>query len=244
VKTKSKPVRFNHTSGSVPAREETRERLLDAAQKVFVEVGFYDATVREICKRARVNLALVNYHFGDKLQLYMEVLRRCMSVTKLDVLKKANDPEVDPVALLRELVTQFLRAKKKDTDHDILMHQESLRPTPAMEFITEKTMRPAYEAVCTVVGRILELPGSHEAPRLITHSVIGQLKHFGEPDRLLTRLDPTILSGKTDEEIADFIISFALAASYKHGATNEVVKPQQAKTRSKSTETKLQSVEP
>jgi hypothetical protein len=157
-----------------------------------------------------------------------------MSVTKLDLLKKANDPDVDPVALLRELVTQFLRAKRRDSDHDILMHQESLRPTPAMEFITEKTMRPAYEAVCTVVGRILELPGSHETTRLVTHSVIGQLKHFGEPERLLTRLDPTILSRKTDEEVADFIISFSLVGSHWHGATNKVVKPQQTNNRPKT----------
>ena len=53
----------------------TRIRLLKAAARVFAEHGYQDATVRQICERAGANIALVNYHFGDKLELYTEVLR-------------------------------------------------------------------------------------------------------------------------------------------------------------------------
>src|SRR3954469_17924131 len=53
----------------------TRQSLLEAAGEVFAEVGFRAATVREICQRAGANIAAVNYHFGDKEKLYLEVLR-------------------------------------------------------------------------------------------------------------------------------------------------------------------------
>ena len=46
--------------------ESTRERLLVVAREVFSEQGFQGATVREICRRAEVNLAAVNYHFSSK----------------------------------------------------------------------------------------------------------------------------------------------------------------------------------
>jgi len=54
---------------------KTREKLIEAAGQVFAERGFQEATVREICSRAGTNGAAVNYHFGDKLGLYTEVLR-------------------------------------------------------------------------------------------------------------------------------------------------------------------------
>jgi len=40
-----------------------RERILDEAEALFAERGYYAVTVREITQAARCNLASVNYHF-------------------------------------------------------------------------------------------------------------------------------------------------------------------------------------
>ena len=53
---------------------DTRERLIEAAGQLFADHGFRKVTVREICRVAHANVAAVNYHFGDKLGLYREVL--------------------------------------------------------------------------------------------------------------------------------------------------------------------------
>ena len=60
----------------------TKTRLLEAAGEEFADKGFEGATVRVICDRAGVNLAAVNYHFGDKEHLYVQALlhaHRCGS---------------------------------------------------------------------------------------------------------------------------------------------------------------------
>ncbi|MGH8067886.1 MAG: TetR/AcrR family transcriptional regulator [Candidatus Entotheonellia bacterium] len=54
---------------------ETRQRLLEAVGEVFAERGFRAATVRDICQRAKANIAAINYHFGDKERLYTAVLK-------------------------------------------------------------------------------------------------------------------------------------------------------------------------
>ena len=65
---------------------ETRDRLLKASEQLFAARGFRDVTVRDICRAARANVAAVNYHFGDKLGLYREVLQ-----VAIDAMRETNE---------------------------------------------------------------------------------------------------------------------------------------------------------
>jgi AcrR family transcriptional regulator len=52
---------------------DTKQKVLEAACKVFSEVGYHEGTVARICEEAGANRAAVNYYFGDKENLYREV---------------------------------------------------------------------------------------------------------------------------------------------------------------------------
>jgi len=55
---------------------ETRERILDVAERLFMTHGYDGTSMRQITSDAEVNLAAVNYHFGSKEELVKEVFRR------------------------------------------------------------------------------------------------------------------------------------------------------------------------
>ncbi|NOE09390.1 TetR family transcriptional regulator [Vibrio cholerae] len=57
-------------------RSSTKEKILDVAEGLFAEYGFNDTSLRTITSKAGVNLASVNYHFGDKKNLVRAVLNR------------------------------------------------------------------------------------------------------------------------------------------------------------------------
>jgi AcrR family transcriptional regulator len=57
-------------------RRTTKDKLMDAAEKLFARRGFHGTSLRDITGAAGVDLALVNYHFGGKKQLLVEVLER------------------------------------------------------------------------------------------------------------------------------------------------------------------------
>jgi AcrR family transcriptional regulator len=57
-------------------RRTTKEKLLDAAEKLFARKGYHGTSLRTITRAAGVDLALVNYHFGGKLPLFEAVLER------------------------------------------------------------------------------------------------------------------------------------------------------------------------
>src|SRR5437868_1606791 len=54
----------------------TREEILNVAQKVFADVGFKEATIRQICKAAKANVCLISYYFGGKDGLYQAIFQR------------------------------------------------------------------------------------------------------------------------------------------------------------------------
>ena len=55
---------------------DTRKRILDAAERLFMAHGYDGTSMRQITGEASVNLAAVNYHFGAKESLMQEVFRR------------------------------------------------------------------------------------------------------------------------------------------------------------------------
>ena len=55
---------------------DTRARILDAAERLFMAHGYDGTSMRQITSEAGVNLAAVNYHFGSKEALIQEVFRR------------------------------------------------------------------------------------------------------------------------------------------------------------------------
>lgn len=61
---------------SAKTSPDTRSRILDAAEVLFMEHGFDGTSMRMITGSAGVNLAAVNYHFGTKELLIQEVFRR------------------------------------------------------------------------------------------------------------------------------------------------------------------------
>ena len=54
----------------------TKDRLLDAAERLFADKGYSATSLRDITQKAEVNLAAVNYHFGSKEALLSAALER------------------------------------------------------------------------------------------------------------------------------------------------------------------------
>src|SRR5438874_8580216 len=175
--------------------DDTRTKLLDAAGQVFAESGFQAATVREICARAGVNIALVNYHFGDKLELYTEVLRHSIGASENGIIKTAIHSPAPPEEAFRELIHAMLvrvcRMERPVWHFQLMMH-EFAQPTPAMSTVIDETMRPIYDRFRELIGLTLDLPPDSDRDRLSTHSVIAQVVHYVHARHVVSRLWPEL----------------------------------------------------
>lgn len=95
---------------------DTRERILDAAERLFMAHGYDGTSMRHITGEASVNLAAVNYHFGSKESLMQEVFRRRLDwlneerMRVLDQLEaEAGGQAVKPSAIVDAFFGTLLR---------------------------------------------------------------------------------------------------------------------------------------
>jgi AcrR family transcriptional regulator len=99
---------------AVKPPHETRTRILDAAEELFMQHGFEGTSMRLLTARAEVNLAAVNYHFGSKHALIEAVFRRRldpMNAARLAALEQieAEARPIDPERIIRAFVGESLR---------------------------------------------------------------------------------------------------------------------------------------
>jgi AcrR family transcriptional regulator len=209
-----------------PKPDDTRDRLLQAAAEIFAEKGFAATTVREICLRAPANLALINYYFGDKLELYREVLQKAIHnedpsrAAEAAGADKVEDPEEELRRMIRAMLERGLDRSKQSSLRYRLMMQEFSHPSRATDLVIDLTLKPVYDRLREIVGAILRLPPAHTKTRLAAHSVIGQVVHFAHAGPVLPTLWPQMEMKPAQRKliathIADLTLAYLRSQLYR-----------------------------
>lgn len=210
--------------------ECTRIRLLEAAGEEFACKGFDAARVRTICERAGANVAAVNYHFGDKNQLYVEAVLHA-HYCGVDPSACVFDADRHPAEQLRGFVHSFLKHVLAINNPDDWRHRLILRelfdPTAASDVLIREVIRPRFQLLEQIVGRFC--PDADERKRhALAFSIIGQCLQYRMARPIIERLVGKEAHQKLDldfltEHITTFCLA-ALGASSKGDEASETVR--------------------
>lgn len=139
--------------------ERTRGKILAAAEREFAEKGYDLTSVREISRRAGVNVALANRYFGSKEGLYRTVARRLfgdLGAPMASLAEKATD-EVGWRAAIREWVDDFLfMTLPTESAQELcaaLFRHEVTSPTKFHEEFQRDFGKPVYDALRNLLAR-------------------------------------------------------------------------------------------
>jgi AcrR family transcriptional regulator len=193
---------------------ETRERLLNAAARLFAERGLAKVTVRDICEKARANVAAVNYHFGGKDELYEAVMRMAMETMQATTeAARAAGAGLAPDQRLRAYVSVFAD-RLLGVHHETWIHQLMMRemsdPTPALSRVAEEVIKPRLMYLCCTIGELIGRAADDPVVVRCALSITAQFNSLlWKPDvaRLLNA--PAAVPG-TIEDIAEHIARFSL----------------------------------
>ncbi|MGH7533477.1 MAG: TetR/AcrR family transcriptional regulator, partial [Gemmatimonadales bacterium] len=89
---------------------DLRQRLLDAAAKLYAEVGYRGATTRRIAQEAGVNELTLFRHFGSKAELLHTAIGSCQAgAGEFDLPAEPGDPQVELREWAGRRVTEIRR---------------------------------------------------------------------------------------------------------------------------------------
>ncbi|MGL6073036.1 MAG: TetR/AcrR family transcriptional regulator [Fimbriiglobus sp.] len=193
---------------------EPRQKLLLAAEQVFAHKGFVGATVREICDLAGMNIAAINYHFGDKEKLYIATVKQAHACSKgFEEMPEwpADMPAITKLRLLIAMLVRHMTAPVRQESLQLLM-RELAHPSPATQAVVEDYIRPMAFGLGQILGELFPEQTEHE--RLMTaFSIVGQCLYYRQ-----NRTISVLLFGQaridelTTEAITEHITRFTFNA--------------------------------
>jgi AcrR family transcriptional regulator len=165
----------------IKPQHETRTRILDAAEELFMQHGFEGTSMRQLTARAGVNLAAVNYHFGSKHALIEAVFRRRldpMNAERIAALDRLEDPS--PENIIRAFVGPSLcligDAKGGGRNFIRLLGRTYTEPAKTVRALIGQMYAPAMERYKRALERALpQTPAEELVWRM--HFMFGTLAY-------------------------------------------------------------------
>jgi TetR/AcrR family transcriptional regulator, regulator of cefoperazone and chloramphenicol sensitivity len=195
----------------------TRTRILEAAAMVFAEHGFAATTVRQICGKAKVNLAAVNYHFGGKENLYRESIRyaRLRAYERFPISYGLAD-DATPEEKLQAYVRSFLLRTSSDERNlgfGTLVMREMVEPTSALDMLVDEGIRSLVGQLVALVRPLLGASAEEELILACSRSILSQCIFFLFSRSVISRMSPEDYSGFNDvDKISAQIMAFSMSA--------------------------------
>src|ERR1051325_12000606 len=143
----------------------TQSRILDVAEEMFAEQGLDRVSIRDITKKARVNLASINYHFGSKEDLIAAIFERRVvpvnqaRIAALNAVEHTakKNPKLEKIleAFIRPTVQCSFNAPKGEKAFSKLFGRCLSEPNPEIEALLKRQFEPLVERLDAALMKAL-----------------------------------------------------------------------------------------
>ncbi len=185
---------------------DTRQKIFEAALETFAVNGYKRTTVRDICGRAEVNVAAINYHYSGKAELYAKVFEYLFAKDQYGYAEPFR--EAKDAAEAEKFLTEWIRmivSIKLDTRFRSLkrriMLQEMLDPSEVFGSLMEKYIKPDVEILMGWLRQCRPELGKTEFP-LVFFSMLAKCIFFFEHENFVR----TLMGRSFVDENLDLII--------------------------------------
>lgn len=206
--------------------EQTRERLIRAAEALFARKGYARTSIRDITREASCNVAAVNYHFATKHNLYREMLARRIATLREQRISRLEQTVAEAggkaalEAVLGSFAEAFLEPLVDESGGRMLMElmtRELLDPQLPPDFFLSEMILPVEEALTkAILATQTDIP--RRKVRMCVHSFVAQLIHLVRIRRLIQLASQGKPMDFSLPELVSHVVQFSCAGIRAYGA--------------------------
>ncbi|MFD4839510.1 TetR/AcrR family transcriptional regulator [Achromobacter sp. NPDC058515] len=184
------------------SRDQTRQRLLDAAQSIFLSKGFVAASVEDIAEQAGYTRGAFYSNFGSKSELFLQLLKRDHESVMADMRAIFEDGESR--SQMEARVLEYYSTHYRENDCFLLWMEAKLQAARDPDFRVGFTacLRELREATTEYirqfsahVGTPLPLPAEQLAMGLLALSDGMQFSYAFDPQAVTPEMTEAVLAG-------------------------------------------------
>jgi AcrR family transcriptional regulator len=202
--------------------EQSRERLLQAAMRLFGEQGFSRTSTREIAQAAGANVAAISYYFGDKAGLYQACFSAICTPVENNIVM-FDQPHFTLRESLRGFYQQMTAPLMAGADAEVLLklfYREMLEPTGFWQSEIENNIKPEHMALAGVLCRHLGVAAPDERVHMLAYAVGAMCVQMLIGRDVVNAITPHLMAGPEAiaawvEHLTDFAETLVLAEKTK-----------------------------
>ncbi len=195
---------------------DTKEKILLAAAEEFSNNGYQSTTTRNICHRAKVNIAAINYHFRSKEILYKYVVDYLFEHTSKEAVSKIaikteKEWECEIFNWVLGILTSVTNSSSLSQWKNKILFREMLDPSEHFSEFFKKYFEPYFVPIEYYVSCGVPDDTSKEQVYIILFSLLSQCLFYDQNKVIVQQLFQSDFLKKENriEDIASYITNGA-----------------------------------
>lgn len=191
-------------------KTDKKTDILRAAEMLFAEFGFEGTSTRQIAKESGANMAMINYYFGSKEGVFLEIMETRIAAHKT-TLTAISDLQVSPVEKLMKVIDQYTKKIFSNVCFHRMMQRElSLAQRPEIYHKIKDAIKENRKVIEEIIASGVVQGFFREVDsRMLIAAIFGAITSVSsQPDKVIDDPEFDIENDKHREELRQRMSSF------------------------------------